>query len=48
VFNFTIHRKVVKSDQTSGGAKAVALISLVLWSSIIFGGIFIAFINTGL
>jgi len=48
VFHFTVHRKVANSEGTPGGAKAVALISLVLWSSIIFGGIFIAFINTGL
>jgi hypothetical protein len=48
IFNFTIHQKIAKAGGTSGGAKAVALISLVLWSSIIFGGIFIAFINTGL
>ena len=48
VFNFTIHRKVAKADEASGGAKAIAIISLLLWSSIIFGGIFIAFINTGL
>src|SRR5579871_130504 len=38
VFNFTIHRKVAASDSSGGGAKAVALISLALWSSIIFGG----------
>ena len=48
VFNWTIHRKVAASEDTSGGAKAVAVVSLALWASIIFGGIFIAFINTGL
>jgi hypothetical protein len=48
VFNYTIHRKVVRADASGGGAKAVALISLVLWASIVFGGIFIAFIIGGL
>jgi hypothetical protein len=48
VLNYTIHRKVAQADDTSGGAKAVAWISLVLWASVIFGGIFIAFIRGGL
>jgi hypothetical protein len=48
VFNYTIHRKVVQSDEPPGSAKIVAAISLMLWASIIFGGIFIAFINPGL
>jgi hypothetical protein len=48
VFNYTIHRKVVQSDTPPGSAKIVAGISLVLWASIVFGGIFIAFINPGL
>jgi hypothetical protein len=47
-FNFTIHQKIAKANNTSGGAKVVALISLVLWTSIIFGGIFIAFVDTEL
>ena len=48
VLNYTIHRKIVASDSTSGGAKVVACLSLALWASIIFGGIFIAFIQGGL
>ena len=48
VLNYTIHRKVVQADSTSGGAKLVACISLALWASVIFGGIFIAFIRGGL
>ena len=48
VFNYTIHRKVVQSDAPPGSAKIVAGISLVLWASVVFGGIFIAFINPGL
>ena len=45
VFNYTIHRKVLRNGATGGGAKAVAWISLVLWSSVIFLGIFIAFVG---
>jgi hypothetical protein len=48
VLNYTIHRKVVQADSFSGGAKIVALLSLLLWGSVIFGGIFIAFIRGGL
>ncbi len=44
----TIHRKAVQADGSSGGAKFVACLSLVLWASVIFGGIFIAFIRGGL
>jgi hypothetical protein len=48
VFHYTIHRKVAQAETPTGSAKGVALVSLVLWASIIFGGIFIAFINPGL
>jgi hypothetical protein len=48
VLNYTVHRKLVQADSTSGGAKAVALLSLAMWASVIFGGIFIAFIRGGL
>ena len=48
VLNYTIHRKIAQTDSTTGGAKAVAVISLVLWASVIFGGIFIAFVMGGL
>ena len=48
VLNYTVHRKITASDGNTGGAKAVAVISLVLWSSVIFGGIFIAFVMGGL
>jgi len=37
-----------QSDAPPASAKIVAALSLVLWASIIFGGIFIAFINPGL
>jgi hypothetical protein len=48
VFNYTVHRKVVQSGASPGAAKLVGLISLALWVSIIFGGIYIAFITEGL
>jgi hypothetical protein len=44
VFNYTVHKKVVKPETPSGWAKTVAVISLVLWVSVITGGMFIAFI----
>lgn len=47
IFNYTIHRKVVQSD-APGGGKAVACISLALWFCVVFGGIFIGFLNSTL
>jgi len=47
IFNYTIHRKVVKSDAPNGGA-LVACVSLALWSCVVFGGIFIGFLNSTL
>jgi hypothetical protein len=48
VFNYTIHRKVAQSDEPSPNRKLVACVSLTLWGAVVFGGIFIAFINQGL
>jgi len=47
-FNYTIHRKAVSSDKPPAHAKLVAWVSLALWTAVIFGGIFIAFIDQGL
>lgn len=45
IFNFTIHRKVASSPTASPGlSKLVAILSLLLWVGIVFGGIFIAFV----
>ena len=44
IFNYTIHRKVARSDPPGGG-KLVACVSLVLWACVVFGGIFIGFLN---
>jgi hypothetical protein len=48
VFNYTIHRKAVSSDTAPARGKIVACLSLALWASVIFGGIFIGFVNAGL
>ena len=47
-FHYTIHRKVVSPDAAPPHGKLVACMSLVLWASVIFGGIFIGFVNAGL
>jgi hypothetical protein len=44
VFNYTIHRKAVMSDRPGGG-KVAACVSLGLWAAVLFGGIFIGFLN---
>lgn len=47
-FNYTIHRKTVKQWTPEHSGQAVAVVSLVLWASVVFGGICIAFVNQGL
>ena len=45
IFNFTIHRKVaISPDSSPLLSKTVAIISLFLWVGIVFGGLFIAFV----
>ena len=44
LYNYTIHRKVAQSDSSSQAVRVVtAVVSLVLWVSVVFGGLFIAF-----
>jgi Family of unknown function (DUF6644) len=43
LFNYTVHRKVSLGEPSGGVGKLVATVSLLLWVSVIFGGIFIAF-----
>jgi hypothetical protein len=44
IYNCTIYRKVARSDSSSQGVRAVeAIVSLALWISVVFGGLFIAF-----
>jgi hypothetical protein len=44
VFNYTIHRKVAFSNASGTTAKLVGVISLLLWISVPFGGIWISFV----
>ncbi|HTW65456.1 MAG TPA: DUF6644 family protein [Bryobacteraceae bacterium] len=45
LFTYTIHRKVALSDTSSSGVRVVvAIVSLLLWISVVFGGLFIAFV----
>jgi len=44
LFNYTIHRQVAKSDSSSQAVRVItAIVSLALWVSVVFGGLFIAF-----
>ena len=43
IYNYTIHRKVAMSKTPGAGGAVVAVISLALWISIVFAGIFYAF-----
>jgi hypothetical protein len=45
-FHYTIRRKLLRGELSPGLNKPVAFISLLLWTSIIFAGIFIAFVVT--
>ena len=44
IFNWTLHRKVALSPRPGGMGAMVGGISMLMWASIIFGGIFIAFV----
>lgn len=45
IYNFTIHRKVAASPNVSPGvAKLTAIVSLLLWAGVLYGGMFIAFV----
>jgi len=48
LFHYTVHRRVVFSEAITAGGKLAACASLLLWASVVFGGIFIAFIEPGL
>src|SRR5579871_2709954 len=44
IFNYTLHRKIaLAADGTGGRATFVAVVSLILWIGVVFGGLFIAF-----
>ena len=44
LFHFTLHRRAVRADITPMAAKMAAGVSLLLWSAVVFGGRFIAFV----
>jgi len=44
IYNYTIHRKVARSQDPGGFGKLVAIVSMALWASLVFAGIFIAFV----
>ena len=48
IFHYTIRRKVVSLDAPNAYGKLIACVSLALWASVVFGGIFIGFVNAGL
>ena len=46
IYNFTVHRKVATMENPPPGlSRLVAIISLLLWVSIVFGGIFTGFLE---
>jgi hypothetical protein len=46
IYNFTVHRKVATMENPSPAlSKAAAIVSLLLWMSIVFGGIFTGFLE---
>lgn len=48
VFNYTIHSQSASGKWSHRSARLIAGISLALWTSVIFGGIFIAVVPAGL
>ncbi len=44
LLNYTLHRKAVLPGASTTYAKIVACVSLVLWASVIAGGMFISFV----
>ncbi len=48
LFNYTIHRQSVAGRCSKRFVRLIAVVSLLLWTSVIFGGIFIAVAPAGL
>jgi hypothetical protein len=44
LYNYTIHRKVAQSNPSPAVGAVVGGLSLALWVSVVFGGLFIAFV----
>ena len=46
IYNFTVHRKVATmKDPPPALSKSVAIVSLLLWVAVVFGGIFTGFLE---
>ena len=46
IYNFTIHRKVARMENPPPVlSKSVAILSLLLWVAVVFGGIFTGFLE---
>jgi len=46
IYNFTVHRKVAAMENPSPAlSKFVAIVSLLLWVSVVFGGLFVTFLE---
>ena len=46
IYNFTVHRKVATMENPSHAlSRVVAIVSLLLWVSVVFGGIFTGFLE---
>lgn len=48
IFNYTIHRQALSNKLSPLSARLIAGASLLLWTAVIFGGIFIAVVPSGL
>ena len=44
LFHFTLHRRAVRPDVSPAAAKLAGAVSLLLWTAVVAGGRFIAFI----
>lgn len=45
IYNFTLHRRVAKmKDPPPVLSRTVAIVSLILWTAVVFGGIFVGFL----
>ena len=45
IYNFTVHRKVARMEHPPPAlSKSVAIVSLLLWVAVVFGGIFTGFL----
>jgi hypothetical protein len=42
-FNYTVHNRVVLGGYSTAAGRSVALVSLLIWTSTVFGGIFYSF-----